>query len=564
MDADEFAALIERLRAQGTDDGLCEVKSAAGGLGVAVWDSISAFANTRGGLVVLGLTERAGFEPAKGFDLDRVLDQLVDGIGDGGGDGRLDHPPSYHVERHTIQQAPVLVIRVAENDTGSKPCFVRAKGLQGGSYKRVDDKNIRLSATEIFEMQQTLLRQDSDLRAVPQAGAEDLDDQLVQGLLNNRKDSKALRGVTTRQAQLVRLNVQGSDGEILLGGLLALGRYPQQFHPRLLIDVAVHPTTDKSAPGGRARFVDRALCDGPLAESIEEAVAAVARNLRTSSTVEGAARTDHLEIPREVLREAIANAVLHREYHDLFLGRCVGVDVFPDRVLVTSPGGLWGGKTLENLDDGTSECRNPVLMQLLQAVPFRNGPGLTVEGQGGGIKLMIHEMEAHALDRPTFRVTPAEVVVELRRHGVEVPELRTWLRSVTDEQLTGREDAALLIAKREGTVSVARLREDLRIDSDDARVLLDGLASSGLLHPDGFERYVLWSDVPRRRPAKERILEVLDAERPLRIQELAEILHREPASLRPLLRELVASGKVVATAAPTSRRRAYLRARDHR
>ncbi|MBK9102948.1 MAG: hypothetical protein IPM90_16120 [Austwickia sp.] len=68
---------------------------------------------------------------------------------------------------------------------------------------------------------------------------------------------------------------------------------------------------------------------------------------------------------REVLREAIANAVVHREYHELFRGEPVTVDVYPDRVVVANPGGLWGGKTEENLDDGTSRCRNQTLMQLL-------------------------------------------------------------------------------------------------------------------------------------------------------------------------------------------------------
>ena len=72
---------------------------------------------------------------------------------------------------------------------------------------------------------------------------------------------------------------------------------------------------------------------------ISDAVAAVAKNLRRTSTVQGVSRVDSLEIPEEVLREAIANAVIHREYGDRFCGQSIAVDVFDDRIEVTNPGG---------------------------------------------------------------------------------------------------------------------------------------------------------------------------------------------------------------------------------
>ena len=560
MNADDLTALVARLRAQGTDDGSCEVKACGGGLGASTWDSISAFANTAGGWLLLGLQETTTFLPTPGFNPDRVLDQLVEGMGDGGGEGRLVLPPRYEIERHLIDSEAVLVVYIDENELGSKPCYVRAKGVQGGSFKRVDDKDIKLSTTEIFEMQRTLTAQDSDRTTVPEADMTDLDEAVVDALLSGKRESRALRGATDRSTQLARLNIAVKSGEIRLAGLLVAGNYPQQFFPRLLIDVAVHPANEKSMPGSSVRFVDRVICDGPLAGAIDEAVQAVARNLRTYSVVEGAARHDQLEIPREVLREAVANAVLHREYHELFRGQPVTVDVFPDRVVVISPGGLWGGKTIDNLDDGASRCRNQTLMQLLQSVPFPNGGGLAVEGQGGGIKLMIHEMEAHALDRPRFRVTPDQVCVELRRHGAEVPELRAWLRSLTDRDLSHREDAALVMARREGIVSVGMLRNDLRIDSDEAREILADLASLGLLRQDTLEEYVLWGQEPDLRPSEAEVVAALSDRVPLDIHELATLLGKTPGSLRPLLRRLVSVGRVTATAPVTSRNRKYLRA----
>lgn len=561
MDPDGLATLVGRLRRQRNDDALCEVKACASTLGVNVWDSVSAFANTSGGLLLLGLDQEAGFGPVPGFDPERIRDQFVEGIGDGGGPGLLVHPPSYAVQRGEVDGGAVLLIEISENYLGDKPCYVRAKGVEGGSFKRVDDKDIKLSASEIFEMQVALTSQDTDRRPVDEADFADLDDGLVAALLNERKGSKALRGATGQDEQLVRLNVVAKDGAVRLAGLLVVGTYPQQFLPRLFIDVTTHPANEKLAHGESVRFVDRVQCDGPLAEAIDQAVSATARNLRTSSTVEGSMRVEHLEIPREVLREAIANAVVHREYHEMFHGQPVTVDIHPDRVVVTNPGGLWGGKTLESLDDGISRCRNQTLMQLLQSLPIGASAGLTVEGQGGGIKMMIHEMEARVLDRPRFRVRPDQVSVELRRHGAEVPALRMWLTDLSHEPLSAHDESALLIARREEQVSVASLRELLRLDSDEIRDLLSDLANRGLLRQVDPEVYELWSE-PRLQPAESVVVDALSADVPLDIHELAALVGKTPGTLRPILRRLIRGEYVVATAPPTSRSRRYLRARE--
>ena len=150
------------------------------------------------------------------------------------------------------------------------------------------------------------------------------------------------------------------------------------------------------------RFMDRTICEGTLGEMISDAVAAVAKNLRRTSTIQGVSRVDSLEIPEEVLREAIANAVIHREYGDRFCGQSVAVDVFDDRIEVTNPGGLYGGKTRENLFDGSSRCRNATLMKLMSIVPLPDGAGSPAEGNGSGIPMMIDAMCAHGLAEPLF------------------------------------------------------------------------------------------------------------------------------------------------------------------
>ncbi|MGO1543701.1 MAG: ATP-binding protein [Gulosibacter sp.] len=523
----KFEEIVARLRNQRTDDAEVEVKSSAKKLNADVWDTVSAFANTAGGLIVLGLSEKDGFVPVEGFDIDVVRDQFVEGIGDGGAHGaRLTHPPAYGLARETVDNHPVLTITVVPNLPGNRPCFVTAKGLLGGAYKRVDDKNIKLAATEVFQMQHDLTPSQADRQVVEEADESDLDTQVLNDLIARRSHSRVLHGTKNRNEQLVRLNVLDKSGGVRLAGLLATGSYPQQFYPRLIVDVAVHPGNEKSQPGSTLRFLDRVECTGKLADVVDDAVAAVTRNLRTYSVVEEATRSELPEIPVNVIRESIANAVLHREYSALFVGQPVTVDVFGDRVEITNPGGLWGGVTQENLGDGTSRCRNQVLLPLMQHVSPTGKEGFTVEGQGSGIRLMIAEMEAHALEHPKFFISPDQVKVTL--------------------------------ARRDSGVSVDILRETLRIDSDEARSVLAELRNEGVLRGVGSERYVLADGAPLLSDTDAEIVRGLAGREPQSIHEIVNWSGLSIGTLRSRLRHLVEDGWVRATAPPQSRNRKYV------
>ena len=417
MDDAQLEQEVKRLRARRRDDARTEAKACSQGLSHDVWESVSAFANTRGGIILLGLDERARFTPTKGFEADRVLNAFVEGMGDGAAHGiKLTNPPRYTIERLTLEGKQVLCATIQELDMVLKPSFITAKGIVGGSYKRIDDKDIRLSPTEIYELQYLTLSAQSDRTAVPGADIDDLMQGVLDGYLSvmRRSGSKALRGIEAREDQLRSLGVVSRDGSVRLASLLCFGRYPQGFYPKLTIDVAVFPALRKSEPG-LPRFVDRTVCEGYLAEVVDDALAAIARNLRTTSYVEGLARRDEPEMPMTVLREALANAVLHREYAPQFLGQSVSVEIYPDRLEISNPGGLWGGKTVENIADGSSRCRNDLLMSFVSNLPDTDGLGAFSEGQGSGIAMMERELERRGLPLPEYEVGLDSFKVVLRR-----------------------------------------------------------------------------------------------------------------------------------------------------
>lgn len=429
----DLSEAIVRLQKQGTDDSAYEAKECAQSLSKDVWETVSAFANTGGGFLILGLSEKNGFAPVTNFAIGKVRDQFLSGMGDGGTAGRIANPPHYEITRTELDGHPLLIIKIDELDLSHKPCYITARGIQGGSYKRVDDADIPLSANEIYSLQNANIITSSDRAVVPEATPSDLDENLLAKTLERARtiSPRALVGANDLASQRVRLNFTLPDGGITKAGLLAAGLYPQQFYPKLYVDVAVHAGTVKGGVGNY-RFLDREVCDGTIGEMIEESITAVARNLRRASVVRGVGREEELEIPEEVLREAVANALIHRDYSDRFDGQAVSIDVFEDRIEVINPGGLWG-KSRDSIADGRSCCRNPTLMRLMSLVPLPSAAGSPAEGNGSGIPFMLKKSEERGLKKPIFCPAFDHFKVILYRPSA-LNDMKVVSRSVSEDE----------------------------------------------------------------------------------------------------------------------------------
>lgn len=565
---------IERLRAQHNDDADYEAKSCATTLSKSVWESVSAFANTDGGTLLLGVDENKNFTVPPQFDADKTINQFVDGMGDGSKDGaKVVSPPPYSIHRDTLDGAQMVSVQVHENDAAHKPCYVKTKSVSTGSYKRQDDKDILLSPTELFEMQNVYEPSEADRTPITDADRGDLDDATVAAIIDAHRDTKALRGAHSEMQQLERLNILDKEGHVRLAGVLIAGAYPQQFFPRLYMDVAVHPGINKSQDG-EVRFLDRVQCDGRLQEMVDDAVKAVLRNLRTYSLIEGTGRRDVPEIPTTVLREAIANAVVHREYDALFRNDPVNIDIYSNRVEISSPGGLWGGKTLQNLANGVSRCRNATLMQLLQKTPLIRGDndGSAVEGQGSGIQFMINRMKELSLAQPDFQPTFDRFRVILYRGGAELAMNQQWVRSHVGHDLPGRESSVLHTVRALGRTSVHDIRDRLGYDSDDIRAMLATLVEAGLIRQVSTDVYepletptiANTGDVPTPPAAalssRQAIIDAIPTSGTISARDIAESTGKSLPTVRRILHELVDDGTITAIGKKQSRLRTYTRA----
>jgi ATP-dependent DNA helicase RecG len=105
-----------------------------------------------------------------------------------------------------------------------------------------------------------------------------------------------------------------------------------------------------------------------------EAIRVLKRNMRRRSVVSGLFRTDEWEYPEEVLREAIVNALVHRDFSEYARGMQVQVELYPDRLVVRNPGGLYGPVEITSLGTSiVSSSRNRVLLKILEDTALGDG-----------------------------------------------------------------------------------------------------------------------------------------------------------------------------------------------
>lgn len=338
---------LERLRLVRTDLRTVEVKAAAGGLPRSIAESVSAFANTEGGLIVLGLAEGEGFAVVE-IDAAKIAADLASACAD-----QLDPPIRPDIEIATVEDKPVVVAWVPELPAARKPCFIKTRGIDRGSYTRTHDGDRQLTTYEVHILTASRGQPNDDRAPVPGATVADLDPHLVVALLRRLRATRGAVFASAEDEDVLRMMGvtvrQGEETLVTLAGLLALGRFPQQFFPQLDVTFVALPSADGEPLADGTRFLDNQSIDGPIPLMVAETLAVLRRNMKRRSLIVGLGREDRWEYPEEAVREVVANALMHRDYHALAHGAQVRVALYPDRLEVSSPGGLHGPVAREDL-----------------------------------------------------------------------------------------------------------------------------------------------------------------------------------------------------------------------
>lgn len=402
------------------------------------------------------------------------------------------------ISLHEFEDATLVVAEIPETPLDNKPCYYAGAGLTNGAYIRVADGDRRLGQYEVQVMLASRGQPRADSEPVEGTTVRDLHGDLSQALLDRlrrtrpqlvgRSDDEILRrmGVTT----------DGPDGHqvLSLAGLLSLGEFPQAFFPELCVTFVAYPTPRIGVPGPRGeRFADQARIEGPIPLMIEPTLSILQRNMKQRSVVHGLAREDHWEYPITALREAVVNALVHRDLGVFARGTPIQIQLFPDRLVVMNPGGLHGPVTVEMLgDSGVSSSRNATLMRLLEDTPVTGAGYLVCENRGSGIGAMLAALRTAGMTPPEFKDFVATFRVTFPNHTLFDQPTLTWLASIGGEDLTENQRVALALLWNGGSLSNETFRKFADIDSRKATRELRHLVRLGLVETRSAGRWTTY------------------------------------------------------------------------
>ena len=341
-----------------------------------------------------------------------------------------------------------------------------------------------------------------------------------------------------------------SDANVLRAAVVLFAVNPREF----VQGAAVQLVRREGVGPGPGPSVDREECSGPLLDILDCCLRFIERHTRQYEVVTGTRREALPEYPDTVIREAVLNALAHRDYG--LAGATTDITVWDDRIEVQSPGPLPGHITVENMRD-EHYSRNRRLMSVLKTL------GL-VEEYGEGVDRMFREMEARLMTPPDIQATSSSVTVTLRNRFLVSVEDQAWIALLADYSMTTDERFALVETRNRGSITRRRLREMLP-ESDAGDVLVGAVAKGLLVRTErgGGTRYVLSDEVVLRagsegmeaqRRRRQTLLDEIGRRGSLSTSEGARLLDEDMSVVRQLLNELASAGLVRAEGNTRARR----------
>ncbi|GAB2977046.1 ATP-binding protein [Frigoribacterium salinisoli] len=571
MESNELQDVIESMRRIGGEFDDVELKSAAGGYPKSVVETIVAFANTRGGTLVLGVDEDAGFDVVGLSNAAATRTTLVGQAADA-------VVPAIPVETDfvEIEGKVCLVATVSELPAHLKPAYVKTKGPWAGAYVRSGDGDRKMTTAEVELLHASRSQPLDDREPVLDASMDDLHrTALLRSLERLRRDVPSFAEASDEDVlRRIGVLVFTPDREALvpsLAGLLAFGSFPQEFFPQLFVSF----TARGADMADGERFVDNVTVRGSIPEMVAQTIAAARRNMSARSLVSAEGRQERFEYSLEAVREAVVNALLHRDYSSLTRGTQVQIEITPDSIVVRNPGGLYGPVSEDDLgEEGISSSRNATLAQILSDTYMPASDRLVAENRASGIPRIISEARAYGQGRPQFANSITQFRVTMNGSELLSADTLRWLAAVGAADL-GPNHRLALAMMRQGHVTNEALRE-WGADRIEAGAVLRELVEAGLAVKEGgrrYARYVLPADVratveAARSKAQvqvqvhegtpgEVLLATLQGGQPLTARGLSTRTQLAPSTVRWWLRKLIDEGKIEGLGALTSPLRAY-------
>lgn len=223
-----------------------------------------------------------------------------------------------------------------------------------------------------------------------------------------RKERKNLAENVSKDEILELMGIT-SDGVPTLAGLMVFSKYPQGYFPQLCITAVSLPGTEMGAVGDDdERFIDNKRITGAIPDMLEDAVEFVRKNSRIKTIIDdNGRRADKPEYPVKAVREAILNALVHRDYSIHTENVPVRIEMYRDRMEIINSGGLYGKISIDALGKVRPETRNAALANMLELLNI-------TENRYSGIPTMRNEFAKAGLPAPIFSAVHGEFKVIMK------------------------------------------------------------------------------------------------------------------------------------------------------
>lgn len=387
MTSEELLQQLKFIQNMKCETQTLELKSAEKGCPTRLYDSLSSFSNQdNGGIIIFGVDEAQGYKEVGVYDAQDIQKKI---------------------NEQCLQMEPIVrpILTVVEKDgktfaaaeipgvdLAERPCYYKGKGRLKGSYTRIGDSDEPMTEYEIYSYEAYRKKYQDDIREVKRASLQALDKTALSKYILLLKEGKPKLAAMDEQSIYELMSIT-RNRSVTLSSVLLFGLYPQAYFPQFCITAVVVPGKEiGEVDSDGARFLDNARIEGTIPEILEEAIAFVKRNMRKKTIINPATgkREDRTDYPVTAIREAILNALVHRDYSIHTEGMPIQVLMFEDRIEIRNPGGIYGRMSIDQLGKVQADTRNPVLALALEVL------GIT-ENRYSGIPTIRREMKAYNL-----------------------------------------------------------------------------------------------------------------------------------------------------------------------
>jgi len=363
--------------------------------------TVIAFSNTGGGKLIIGVNDKQEIVGIDDIALFEIQDKIASIISDQCSPNII--PEIYSVN---IENKLVLVIEVVRGNL--KPYFLKNQGKANGTYIRIGATNRLADLENINELDRQKRHISFDEEICYETTFENLD---TSPLFNRfEKIGKPLNPDKLQNLKLVK-----SDNNILYPTnalMILLGQFPH-----CLVKCARFKGTTMDV------FIDKKEYTGDIFSILENTQNFILNHINLGATIDGLYRKELYEIPEVAIREALVNAVIHRDYVNR--GRDIKVGVYDDIVNIVSPGSLPNNITMEDIFNGRSESRNRILANIFKEL------GL-IEQWGSGIGRIVNSCKEYGLPTPKIEEDNDFMDIEIIRSQDHLQTIKAEVRTMNN------------------------------------------------------------------------------------------------------------------------------------